>query len=1000
KEEILRWDVPQSSRIDLLADMINERFTITKSSEDKREYRGLLLANGLRVLLVSDKSTDKSGAAIAVGIGHLCDPWQLPGIAHFCEHMLFLGTQKYPNENEYNKFISENGGMTNASTFPDHTRYYFDIAPTHLKKALDILVQFFLSPQFTESATEREVNAVDSENKNNYKVDSRRVYQLEKSLSRRGHDYRKFGTGNKMTLYEEPKMKGIDTREALLHFHKTFYSANVMTVCIIGRESLDDLEVYINQLGFPGIENKGVIRPSWNEHPLGTEELKQRIEVVPVQDIRKLLLRFPIPDDRKHYRSQATNFIAHLIGHEGIGSLHAALKKRAWVTRLSCGSDYPANGFGSFQIEIDISEEGFAHVDDIIILLFNYIGMLKRSGSLRRWWDEMAQIYKLLFTYKDKEQPIYYAPYLSQRMLEYPMEDVLYAHRRCDLYDEGLIAKVLNQLRPDNFIYFVISKQFDGNGFDREKWYETEYKRYHFTKEFIASCERAMTERNEDLALPPPNEYIPTDFTLKIPEPRVNYPHLSHNDEWSRLWHFTDISYGLPKCTIYLWISSPVSYRTAADFAYMDLMVECFKDAMSATVYDAALINLNYQLQPKAHGLELKLEGFNEKVPLFLNILLTSLVQFQPKENIFKGQQEQYARRLRNFFLEQPFRQAVFYLKLVLAEKKWSNEELLVAANDASLVGLNEYIAIFFESFHIEALVHGNIDEQTSGSLIKSIVEKIRMERAGCKPIEKKESLQFKEHLLPTDSTTLYRRTQKTHINSTLLTFLQVGQRSNRGGALLSLLSQIFQEPSFDILRTKEQLGYIVFCSCRRECGNHGLRLIVQGLKDPKFVIWRVENFIYHMKEVMEKMSDEELRSHMESVATKRLEKPKKLKLLTDKYWKEVTDRSYQFNRDEVEVGIMRKLSKNELIDFYNQCICHNATGRKVLHVIVRSELCDGPPECDIDAEMKKFCTTVGTTMRELRGINCVHNLSEFKMRLPLYDLDKSDIEAQLIAVK
>lgn len=43
-------------------------------------------------------------------------------------------------------------------------------------------------------------------------------------------------------------------------------------------------------------------------------------------------------------------------------------------------------------------------------------------------------------------------------------------------------------------------------------------------------------------------------------------------------------------------------------------------------------------------------------------------------------------------------------------------------------------------------------------------------------------------------------------------------------------------------------LGYIVFCSCRRECGNHGLRLIVQGLKDPKFVIWRIENFIHHMK--------------------------------------------------------------------------------------------------------------------------------------------------------
>lgn len=56
-------------------------------------------------------------------------------------------------------------------------------------------------------------------------------------------------------------------------------------------------------------------------------------------------------------------------------------------------------------------------------------------------------------------------------------------------------------------------------------------------------------------------------------------------------------------------------------------------------------------------------------------------------------------------------------------------------------------------------------------------------------------------------------------------------------------------------------------------------------------------NIFSRLQEVMEKMSDEELRSHMESVATKRLEKPKKLKLLTDKYWKEVTDRSYQFNR-------------------------------------------------------------------------------------------------------
>ncbi|VDM30159.1 unnamed protein product [Toxocara canis] len=102
---------------------------------------------------------------------------------------------------------------------------------------------------------------------------------ISRSLSRPGHDYLKFGTGSKMTLYEEARAKGLNTREALLRFHKTFYSANIMTVCVIGRESLDDLELYIEELGFSKIENKGVARPNWKEHPLGAEQLKQRINV-------------------------------------------------------------------------------------------------------------------------------------------------------------------------------------------------------------------------------------------------------------------------------------------------------------------------------------------------------------------------------------------------------------------------------------------------------------------------------------------------------------------------------------------------------------------------------------------------------------------------------------------------------------------------------------------------------------------------------------------------
>jgi len=77
-----------------------ERFDVEASPNDPREYRGLALPNGLRVLLVRDAATDKAAASLDVRVGQFSDPAELPGLAHFCEHMLFLGTEKFPNENE------------------------------------------------------------------------------------------------------------------------------------------------------------------------------------------------------------------------------------------------------------------------------------------------------------------------------------------------------------------------------------------------------------------------------------------------------------------------------------------------------------------------------------------------------------------------------------------------------------------------------------------------------------------------------------------------------------------------------------------------------------------------------------------------------------------------------------------------------------------------------------------------------------------------------------
>lgn len=100
-----------------------------KSDPEKRQYRAITLSNQLTVLLASDPTTDVEAASVHVRAGHFDDPANRAGLAHFHEHMLFLGTEKYPEENDYEDFLGKNGGMSNAYTDMEDTNYYFNVSP-------------------------------------------------------------------------------------------------------------------------------------------------------------------------------------------------------------------------------------------------------------------------------------------------------------------------------------------------------------------------------------------------------------------------------------------------------------------------------------------------------------------------------------------------------------------------------------------------------------------------------------------------------------------------------------------------------------------------------------------------------------------------------------------------------------------------------------------------------------------------------------------------------
>ncbi len=108
--------------------------SVISSPNDHRSYRHLTLTNGLRVLLVQDMHSAQAAASIAVNVGHFDDPQSRPGMAHFLEHMLFLGTAKFPEAGGYHNFINQHGGSNNAWTGTEHTNFFFAIDPWYLPR--------------------------------------------------------------------------------------------------------------------------------------------------------------------------------------------------------------------------------------------------------------------------------------------------------------------------------------------------------------------------------------------------------------------------------------------------------------------------------------------------------------------------------------------------------------------------------------------------------------------------------------------------------------------------------------------------------------------------------------------------------------------------------------------------------------------------------------------------------------------------------------------------
>lgn len=917
---------------------------------DPRTFRAITLSNQLNVLIVSDTASDRAAAALDVSVGSFSDPSHLPGLAHFLEHMLFLGTVKYPEERSYNNFLAENGGHSNAYTASENTNFHFEMIVSDkdinfpnnetamlpkFKEALDRFSQFFTVPLFTESATEREINSVHSEHQKNLQNDNRRIYQVKKEAANPLHPYSKFGTGSKDTLSRIPNETGVDTRAALLNFYKTYYSANLMYLCITSPYSLDLVQEWVAEL-FSEIPNSNRSHPGEQYRhiqPLLEEHKGLVFHVKTIKDVRILDISWLTPPVALDYRCKAMRFVADLLDDEGEGSIISYLKKRGWCDSVSMGLTDQLT-FSILQLSATLTNEGVDFIDEITAIVYQYIRMLKQKGVQQWLYEEEMTLANNSFRFLERCEPIKFVTSVASYMDKHPPAEYLSGMYLYKEFNPEKIHEILSFLTPENGNVVVAGKFVEGKTDRKEHWYETSY---HVQR--VDAGKLALWNKDpvcSDLSIPSPNPFIPTEFDLlwePLPEGSrdMEGPINVYQDEYMEVHHKADRTFKRPKATVLIQFFTPLAYQSPLHAVMANLFTYLLEDALSEYSYPAERAGFGYQLDQATVGIRLALTGYSHRIDVLLDAVTRKVTSFVADPVRFAMQIDSIERNYVNFDMGQPYSRAMYNVTYLLEEPRWHVNDYLARIRDGSITveTVNTYVSQLRERLYISAIICGNLTKESAISMVKSVQESI-----GYAPLPEIEQLKRRVVQVPIGRDIFSRMAHPNpeDNNSAIDVFFQTGLRGNFvRDVTLELLADILNKPTFHELRTVQQLGYIVFEGAGETEFVRGIFIIVQStVADPDELLSRIDKFLLDVREdVLEAMTEEKFQQYVSSLSATKAQPESNLMNQSFKFWNELRTGFKQYDRADKEIEVLQSITKEQVVEFFDKHIAQGGSERR-----------------------------------------------------------------------
>lgn len=283
-------------------------------------FQHLVLNNGLRVRLCHAPHLKRCAALLRVQAGSHDAPLAYPGLAHFLEHLFFLGTKRFPVEDGLMRFVQGQGGQLNASTRERHTDFFFEVPLGAMAGALERLSEMLAHPLLTLERQQAEREVIHAEwvawTGN---AEAQRQYALLRSVSAR-HPLSGFHAGNRDSL----PVHEAAFQQALTGFHRQFYQAGQMILTLSGPQSLEALEQLARQFGglfAAGAKVTQVAPPPLLDGPLQPEQIDGQLEL--------LIAHEDLPDNA------SLDYLATWIADGRPGGLVHELRERGWLEEFA-----------------------------------------------------------------------------------------------------------------------------------------------------------------------------------------------------------------------------------------------------------------------------------------------------------------------------------------------------------------------------------------------------------------------------------------------------------------------------------------------------------------------------------------------------------------------------------------------------------------------------------------------------------------------------------------